>query len=131
MIPCHSSPVAIELVDRLLPGSLGLSRHASRQLPFDRQATFTAWWLGQALAQQVDKVEAERGPIGFSVRQAATALGVSTGSIRRWSDQGRLETTRTPGGQRRFSQEQIDRFIGSLSPTQIPTRGGEETPGFP
>jgi hypothetical protein len=42
MIPCHSSPVAIELVDRLLPGSLGLSRHASRQLPFDRQATFTA-----------------------------------------------------------------------------------------
>jgi excisionase family DNA binding protein len=65
--------------------------------------------------------EGRRGAIGFTVRQAATALGVSTGSIRRWSDIGRLETTRTPGGQRRFSQEQIDAFIGSLSPTQIPT----------
>jgi excisionase family DNA binding protein len=81
---------------------------------------------------QLSPVEVSRpGPIGFTVRQAATALGVSTGSIRRWSDIGRLETTRTPGGQRRYSQEQIDRFIGSLSPTQIPTRGGEETPGFP
>jgi hypothetical protein len=48
------------LVDRLLPGSLGLSRHASRALPFDQQATYTAGWLGQALAQQIDKVEAEQ-----------------------------------------------------------------------
>ena len=71
-------------------------------------------------AVRADEV-GRRGPIGFTVRQAATALGVSTGSIRRWSDSGRLETTRTPGGQRRYSQEQIDRFIGSLSPTQIPT----------
>jgi excisionase family DNA binding protein len=56
------------------------------------------------------------GPIGYSVRQAANALGVSTGSVRRWSDQGRLGTTRTPGGQRRFSQQQIDAFTASLSP---------------
>jgi excisionase family DNA binding protein len=55
-----------------------------------------------------------RGRIGYTVRQAATALGVSTGTIRRWSDIGRLETTRSPGGHRRFSQEQIDQFIASL-----------------
>ncbi len=58
-----------------------------------------------------------RGSLGYSISQAAKALGVSGGTIRRWSDIGRLETTRTPGGQRRFSQEQIDRFVGSLSPT--------------
>ncbi len=27
---------------------------------------------------------------------------------------GHLESYRTPGGQRRFSQEQIDKFVGSL-----------------
>jgi excisionase family DNA binding protein len=60
--------------------------------------------------------EGRRGAIGFTVSEAATVLGVSTGSIRRWADIGRLETTRTPGGQRRFSQAQIDAFLGSLSP---------------
>jgi hypothetical protein len=47
------------LVDRLLPGSLGLSRIASRSLPFDSQGPFVAGWLGQALSAQVDRVEAE------------------------------------------------------------------------
>jgi excisionase family DNA binding protein len=54
-------------------------------------------------------------PLGLSTSQAATALGVSLGTIRRWSDMGYLESYRTPGGQRRFSREQIDHFIESLS----------------
>lgn len=53
-------------------------------------------------------------PLGLSTSQAARALGVSLGTIRRWSDMGYLESYRTPGGQRRFSREQIDQFIGSL-----------------
>src|ERR1700739_1846941 len=53
-------------------------------------------------------------PLGLSTSQAAQALGVSLGTIRRWSDMGYLESYRTPGGQRRFSQEQIDKFVGSL-----------------
>jgi excisionase family DNA binding protein len=53
-------------------------------------------------------------PLGLSTSQAAQALGVSLGTIRRWSDMGYLQSYRTPGGQRRFSQEQIDRFVGSL-----------------
>lgn len=52
--------------------------------------------------------------MGLSTSQAAQALGVSLGTIRRWSDMGYLESYRTPGGQRRFSQEQIDKFVGSL-----------------
>ncbi len=39
---------------------------------------------------------------------------MSLGTIRRWSDMGYLKSYRTPGGQRRFSREQIDQFIGSL-----------------
>src|SRR6202012_1233221 len=53
-------------------------------------------------------------PLGLSTSQAAQALGVSLGTIRRWSDMGYLQSYRTPGGQRRFSQEQIDKFVGSL-----------------
>jgi hypothetical protein len=33
---------------------------ASRSLAFDQQASYIAGWLGQALAQQIDKVEAEQ-----------------------------------------------------------------------
>ena len=53
-------------------------------------------------------------PLGLSTSQAAQALGVSLGTVRRWSDMGYLESYRTPGGQRRFSQEQIEHFLGSL-----------------
>ena len=56
-----------------------------------------------------------RSPLGLSTSQAAHALGVSLGTIRRWSDMGYLQSYRTPGGQRRFSQEQIEQFLGSLA----------------
>jgi excisionase family DNA binding protein len=60
-----------------------------------------------------------KSPLGLSTSQAATALGVSLGTIRRWSDMGHLQSYRTPGGQRRFSQDQIDRFIGSLEQQSV------------
>jgi excisionase family DNA binding protein len=52
--------------------------------------------------------------LGLSTSQAARELGVSLGTIRRWADMGYLNAYRTPGGQRRFSREQIDEFIRSL-----------------
>ncbi len=55
-----------------------------------------------------------KSPLGLSTSQAAQALGVSLGTIRRWSDMGYLESYRTPGGQRRFSAEQIDQFLLKL-----------------
>jgi excisionase family DNA binding protein len=58
-------------------------------------------------------------PLGLTTSQAAKALGVSLGTIRRWSDQGYLQSYRTPGGQRRFSQEQIDQFVGSLEQQSV------------
>ena len=53
-------------------------------------------------------------PLGLSTSQAAEALGVSLGTIRRWSDMGHLKSYRTPGGQRRFSAEQIEEFLEKL-----------------
>ena len=61
-------------------------------------------------------------PLGLSTSQAAQVLGVSLGTIRRWSDMGYLESYRTPGGQRRFSREQIEQFIDSLQRGGRPTR---------
>jgi excisionase family DNA binding protein len=66
-------------------------------------------------------------PLGLSTSQAAQALGVSLGTIRRWSDMGYLESYRTPGGQRRFSAEQIEHFIDSLQRGARPTRDVRQT----
>ncbi len=53
----------------------------------------------------------------FTSSQAARYLGVSLATIRRWTDAGYLAGYRTPGGQRRFSREQLDGFIDSLHRT--------------
>lgn len=58
--------------------------------------------------------------LGLSASQAARALGVSVSTIRRWSDSGALPGYRTPGGQRRFSREQIDAFLESLEQGESP-----------
>jgi excisionase family DNA binding protein len=52
--------------------------------------------------------------IGLSTSQVARQLGVSLGTVRRWADMGYLRAYRTPGGQRRFSPDQLDEFIVSL-----------------
>lgn len=52
--------------------------------------------------------------LGLSASQAARVLGVSVSTVRRWSDAGALPGYRTPGGQRRFSREQLEAFLASL-----------------
>jgi len=53
---------------------------------------------------------------------AARELGVSLSTVRRWSDLGYLRSYRTPGGQRRFSREQIESFLASLERTNGPAQ---------
>jgi excisionase family DNA binding protein len=50
----------------------------------------------------------------FTSSQAARYLGVSLATVRRWTDAGHISCYRTPGGQRRFSRDQLDHFIGTL-----------------
>ena len=57
----------------------------------------------------------------FTSSQAARYLGVSLATIRRWTDAGHLTCYRTPGGQRRFSRDQLDGFIASLHDGRAPS----------
>jgi excisionase family DNA binding protein len=50
----------------------------------------------------------------FTSSQAASYLGVSLATIRRWTDAGHISCYRTPGSQRRFSRDQLDSFISSM-----------------
>jgi excisionase family DNA binding protein len=50
----------------------------------------------------------------FTSSEAARYLGVSLATIRRWTDAGHISCYRTPGGQRRFSRDQLDQFLSSL-----------------
>lgn len=43
-------------------------------------------------------------PIG----EAARILGVTTTTLRRWTDQGQVAAYRTPGGQRRYLRSEIE-----------------------
>ena len=52
--------------------------------------------------------------LDLTASQAARRLGVSVSTVRRWSDAGHLQAYRTPGGQRRFSVEELDAFVASL-----------------
>jgi len=56
--------------------------------------------------------------MALSASEAARHIGVSLSTIRRWSDAGHLPSYRTPGGQRRFSVEQLDAFVASLRPRE-------------
>jgi excisionase family DNA binding protein len=55
-----------------------------------------------------------RTQLAYTSSQAASYLGVSLATVRRWSNDGHLRGSRTPGGQRRFSREQLDAFLRSL-----------------
>jgi excisionase family DNA binding protein len=61
--------------------------------------------------------------LALTVSQAAEELGVSIATVRRWSNAGHLDGYRTPGGQRRFTQEQLDSFLESLKPKVRPPGG--------
>ncbi len=50
----------------------------------------------------------------FTSSEAADYIGVSLATIRRWTDAGHIACYRTPGGQRRFSSDQLDDFVASL-----------------
>jgi excisionase family DNA binding protein len=81
-----------------------------------------------ARADRTDEMARAPGPLGLSTSQAATALGVSLGTIRRWSDLGYLKSYRTPGGQLRFSAAAIDSFLDTLQNGAFETGSNSASP---
>lgn len=63
----------------------------------------------------------------FTSSQAASYLGVSLATIRRWTDAGHIGCYRTPGGQRRFARQQLDEFMTSMH-RDGPAVSGAEAP---
>jgi excisionase family DNA binding protein len=59
-----------------------------------------------------------RGPEWLSIHEAAMLMGVSSATLRRWSDAGDIRSFTTPGGHRRFSRE----AIAGLLPADPATR---------
>ncbi len=62
----------------------------------------------------MNTVQPRNRQLVFTSSQAARYLGVSIATIRRWADAGHITCYRTPGGQRRFSRDQLDDFIASM-----------------
>jgi excisionase family DNA binding protein len=63
----------------------------------------------------------------LSLGQAAQALGISTTTMRRWAGDGRVRTTRTPGGHRRFAVTEVRRLLAergcpAIAPAEPPRR---------
>ena len=51
--------------------------------------------------------ENETPPVRIST--AASLLGVSQNTLRAWEDAGKIRSTRSPGGQRRYERAEIER----------------------
>lgn len=51
------------------------------------------------------------GPQWLGLGDASRLLGVSTATVRRWADSGRLPAFTTPGGHRRFSRSTLERML--------------------
>jgi excisionase family DNA binding protein len=47
----------------------------------------------------------------LGLTEASSLLGVSPGTLRRWSDSGRVKAFTTPGGHRRFSRAALQRLL--------------------
>jgi excisionase family DNA binding protein len=51
----------------------------------------------------------------YPIGKAAKTLGISPSTIRRWEKEGKLATSRTLGGQRRFGLEEIQELKSKKS----------------
>lgn len=71
------------------------------------------WDMPLPIAPSQSQLPTDRQLV-FTSSQAARYLGVSLATIRRWTDAGHISCYRTPGGQRRFSRDQLDAFVASM-----------------
>src|SRR5439155_13174276 len=56
----------------------------------------------------------------LTLREACARLDVHPATLRQWADRGRLRAFRTPGGHRRFSAEDVEALLATLSSAPSP-----------
>jgi putative two-component system response regulator len=56
------------------------------------------------------RAEVGAGPSAMTLQEAAEMLSVSSTTLRRWADAGRIEVERTRGGHRRFPVDEVKRI---------------------
>ncbi len=67
--------------------------------------------IGQEKMQTTDTMDAM-----LTVSEVAQLLHIHPNTLRRWSNEGRLNAFRiTPRGDRRFKKQEVDRFLSQLS----------------
>jgi excisionase family DNA binding protein len=54
-----------------------------------------------------------KAPRPLTSRQVADLFGVTAHTVGRWAEDGVLRSFKTPGGQRRFRQEDVDAFLST------------------
>jgi molybdopterin-binding protein len=60
--------------------------------------------------------------VQYRIGQAAQMLGVSSDTVRRWVDSGRLSSIRSSGGRRLIDGEDLARFAVEISVAPLPGR---------
>jgi molybdopterin-binding protein len=57
---------------------------------------------------------------GYRIGEAASLLGVRVETLRRWEREGKLKTSRTPGGQRLVPTGEVARLLAERRRTETP-----------
>ncbi len=55
--------------------------------------------------------------VWLGLREASDRLEVHPATLRQWADRGRIRSYRTPGGHRRFNEEDVRALTGNSSPS--------------
>lgn len=61
----------------------------------------------------------------YSLKEAADLLGVHPGTLRRWSESGKIATVRTAGGHRRFAAGEVQR-LRKVQPAPVAEQIGQQ-----
>ena len=61
----------------------------------------------------------------YRIGEAANLLGVRVETLRRWEREGKIESSRTAGGQRRVSASEVARLLAERRRADMPEIGGQ------
>ena len=68
---------------------------------------------------------------GYRIGEAARLLGVRVETLRRWERDGKIRTSRTTGGQREVSAEEVARLLAERRATQAAPAHTSRRNAFP